>query len=413
MIRSIRKLRHCGRLRCYSTELSSCDDQKSQIQEGHVKTTCFSNFAKEMEYLVILPPGYSPDEKLPLLLNLHGAGMGAKSMVMMQPDLEARWESAQIPRCVVAGFSSLHGGGSYHNYYDGSLRYTDFFMSEWLPFLRNNFGVSSARSHTWLTGVSMGGLGSLRLALSYPEVFAGVAAMEPALDPVFESSELLDRNILHRGDFEMIEGVKSCHGTFSGEVMAMFGAVHNTEWDVDTYQRYNPSSVVRANAQNIRENGLLIYLDAADEDFFCLHDGAEFLHKTLWQYRIPHEYRLYHKADHIGPSMLYRIKDMTDWLGRNMKEAVDPSQTALTPGQEIYMKWLRENNFIMPDPNAQPPEGAEPVSFFEQPFVDHVKTMMPESLRKHMDYPTEGVDRLPESYIRRQRIAPKLDSESS
>jgi len=409
MIRSIRILRHCGlaRHRSYSKELPSVDEQKSEIKNGHVNTTCFSNFAKELEYLAILPPGYSSDENLPLLLYLHGAGQDAKSLMMLQPDLEARWKSEQIPRCVVAGFSSINGMGMYHNYHDGSLRYMDFFMLEWLPFLRNNFAVSSARSHTWLSGISMGGLGSLRLALSYPEVFAGAAALEPGLDPVFEPSELLDRNMLSRGDFQLMKGGKLCHGTNSGETKAMFGAVHHTEWNADTYQKYNPACVVRDNAQNIRENELRIYLDAADEDFFCLHDGAEFLHKTLWQYRIPHEYHLYQKADHVGPSILYRIKDMMDWLSRNMKETINPLKITLTAGQEIYMKWLLDSDSIMPDPEAQLPEGAEPFSFFDQAFVDYIKTKMPEEMKKHMDSPREGVDRLPESYIRRKRIERK------
>merc|ERR1719397_1868583 len=147
-----------------------------------------------MEYTVLLPPGYHADEKLPLLLNLHGGGQNSKAILFFQSDIEARWKSAELPRCVIAGFSTLNGGGWYHNYYDGSLRYNDFFMTEWLPFLKQNFGVSSARSHMWLTGGSMGGLGALRLAFTYPDVFAGVATLEPVADPVFESSELLDRN---------------------------------------------------------------------------------------------------------------------------------------------------------------------------------------------------------------------------
>jgi len=306
MIRSVTTLRKCGlsRFRSCSTTLDQCDDQKSEIHEGNVKTNCFGNFAREMEYAAIVPPGYNPDEKLPLLLNLHGAGQDAKSLMMFQQDLEARWKTEQLPRCVVAGFSTLNGLGFYHNYHDGSLRYIDFFMSEWLPFLRSNFGVSSARSHTWLFGISMGGLGSLRLAFMFPEVFAGAAAMEPALDPVFEPTELLDRNLNMRGDFELTKGTKLCHNTYAAETKAMFGAVNKTEWNSAAYYGYNPACVVRANAQNIRENGICIYLDAADEDCFCLQDGAYFLHKTLWQYRIPHEYHLCFRADHVGPSVL-------------------------------------------------------------------------------------------------------------
>merc|ERR1719317_721562 len=288
-----------------------------------------------MEYLVALPPGYEPHEKLPLLLYLHGGNQNAKVIQYSLPDLEARWETEQLPRCVVAGFSTLCGSGFYHNYYDGSLRYIDFFMTEWLPFLQKNFGVNSARSHTWLIGGSMGGLGALRLALTYPDVFAGVTALEPFTDPVFEPSDLLDRNLCIRGDFESVLGQKMCHETNAAETKAMFGSLHRSEWDQDCYHSFNPACIVRSNAHNIREKEIRIYIDAADNDFFCLQDGAEFLHKTLWQYRIPHEYHLCSNADHVGPSVIHRIRDAMDWLCRNMKEVLEPSNnTLITPGQE-------------------------------------------------------------------------------
>ena len=69
----------------------------------------------------------------------------------------------------------------------------------------------------------MGGMGALRLAFTYPEVFAGVATMEPLLDPVFEPSELLDRNLIARGAFPMVRGWTVCHGSHAEETKAMFG----------------------------------------------------------------------------------------------------------------------------------------------------------------------------------------------
>merc|ERR1719193_1924567 len=164
----------------------------------------------------------------------------------------------------------------------------------------------------------------------------------------------------------MMRGLKVCHETNAAETKAMFGAVHHTEWDLDSYHSYNPSCIVRSNAQNIRDGELLIYIDAADNDFFCLYDGAEFLHKTLWQYRIHHEYHLYNKADHIGPSLLYRGKDMFDWLCRNMKAVLEPSDHTLTPGQELFLKTMNEQGEKF-NP-AELPERAEPVTMLDQQF---------------------------------------------
>jgi len=259
----------------------------------------------------------------------------------------------------------------------------------------------------------MGGIGSLRLAFTYPEMFAGVAALEPALDPVFEPAEFLDRNLCGRGDYELTKGLKVPHGTMAAETKAMFGAIHHSEWDVESYYSYNPACVVRANAQNIRESGLRVYFEAADEDFLCLHDGAEFLHKTLWQYRIPHQYQLCLKADHLGPSLIWRMNDTMEWICRHMKDVLDPPDKTLTPGQELYMKWLSESEHFMGDPNVNPPEGAEPLTVLDQPFLEHIKKQMPEYLAKHMNSPTEGVDRLPESLVREKRIERKVTNNSN
>jgi len=381
-------------IRSFSAASAPIDEQKAEIREGSIKTKCFSNFASALKYVAILPPGYKSHEKLPLLLNLHGGGQSAKDLLYALPDLEARWKSEQLPRCVVAGFSTLHGTGYYHNYYDGSIRYIDFFMTEFLPFLQQNFRVSSARSHTWLTGGSMGGLGALRLAFTYPEAFAGAATLEPCVDPVFEPSDILDRNLIGRGDFENWKGMEVCHGSLAGETKAMFGAVNREEWNQDSYHQYNPACIVRSNANNIRENEVRIYIDAADEDFLNLHDGAEFLHKTLWQYRIPHEYHLCYKADHIGPSLYHRVNDMNNWLCKNMKDVLEPKKEALTPGQELYLSWLTKQDSIIPVGDMKPPEGAEPLTMFDQGMLDYTREQMPEFIKKHANAPTEGVDRL-------------------
>jgi len=85
-----------------------------------------------------------------------------------------------------------------------------------------------------------------------------------------------------------------------------------------------------------------------------------------------------------------------------MKEAIDPKDKTLTPGQELYIKWLTDNENMI-DPENKPPEDAEPFAIFDQPFVEYLRRLLPDHIQKHMDSPTEGVDRLPEAYIRGKR----------
>ena len=68
--------------------------------------------------------------------------------------------------------------------------------------------------------------------------------------------------------------------------------------DPSLWEANNPANRARANADQIRDSGLAIYLEAADRDFLNAHDGAEFLHNVLWDLDLSHEYHLVRGADH-------------------------------------------------------------------------------------------------------------------
>ena len=67
----------------------------------------------------------------------------------------------------------------------------------------------------------------------------------------------------------------------------------------------------------IVQSGLQIYVEAGDEDQFWLYEGAEFLHQTLWNQRIKHEYHLVRGADHVGPSLGPRTEEAVKFLFRS------------------------------------------------------------------------------------------------
>ncbi len=139
--------------------------------------------AGTVEYAVLLPDGYSPDaERLPLLLLLHGAGGDREQLVRFEPQITEMWASNDLPRMVVAT-PSVAAGSIYLDSYDGKQRWESFVMDEFLPHLRIEDRVSRQRGTTMVTGISMGGLGSLRLGFKYPETCGAVAAMEPGSWP--------------------------------------------------------------------------------------------------------------------------------------------------------------------------------------------------------------------------------------
>ena len=64
-------------------------------------------------------------------------------------------------------------------------------------------------------------------------------------------------------------------------------------FDEGYWEANNVASIALARADRLRASGLGIYLDAGDEDASYLHEAAEFLHRLLWDQKIPHEYQLH------------------------------------------------------------------------------------------------------------------------
>lgn len=89
------------------------------------------------------------------------------------------------------------------------------FLSEELPDLaRSFFPLSDAREDNFVAGLSMGGYGAFKLALSYPGRYAAAASLSGALDVVTLFQNLQDANIraertLIFGDLDTIPGSRN------------------------------------------------------------------------------------------------------------------------------------------------------------------------------------------------------------
>ena len=75
----------------------------------------------------------------------------------------------------------------YINSADASVRYSDFFLQEFLPHIESKYRIRPGRA---ISGISMGGYGALRFAFAHPELFSAVSAQSAAL--ITESPRTLD-----------------------------------------------------------------------------------------------------------------------------------------------------------------------------------------------------------------------------
>ena len=70
------------------------------------------------------------------------------------------------------------------------MRYSDFFLQEFLPHIESKYRIRPGRANRAISGISMGGYGALRFAFAHPEMFSAVSAQSAAL--ITESPQELD-----------------------------------------------------------------------------------------------------------------------------------------------------------------------------------------------------------------------------
>jgi len=255
------------------------------------------NVPGEVAVGIYTPPGY-PDAAAgayPLLLLLHGGNESAHDLTRFAPLLDKAILAGHVPPLVVAMPSA--GRSLYMDYQDGSQKWEAFILDDLLMHLRGKLRVSSERRLTFVAGYSMGGLGSLRIAFKHPELFGAVAALEPAIEPALSWSDVGPYVKFWRSD---------------AVVEPIFGA----PVDLDFWARNNPSTIARADPGRLL--GLGIYFDVGDQDMLYLYEGAEFLHRILFDAGIGHEFRLVRGADHVGPSLEPRLGDALGFIGRQI-----------------------------------------------------------------------------------------------
>ena len=263
-----------------------------------------------VEFSVLLPDGYeSIKEPLPLLLFLHGGGGDRTFLTRMRPVIDDMWKAGTLPRMVIVTPSASRS--FYMDYKDGSQKWESFIIGPFLEHLRQTYKVSRERKGTLLFGISMGGLGGLRLAFKYPDKFQAVAALEPGIDPALKWKEVKPQNRFYRSD-ELMQSI--------------FGK----PFDEGYWEANNPASIVSAHAEKIRSSKLEVYVDVGDQDAFNIHEGTEFIHRIMWDSKIAHEYHLVRGADHVGRTMRPRTTEALGFLSRVLNPPPpDPEADAL------------------------------------------------------------------------------------
>lgn len=227
----------------------------------------------EVRYAVYLPESYgTSDRKYPVLYLLHGysddhtawlrrgqvkqtadkqmADGTSEEMIIVMPDGKVSW---------------------YIDAVDGSSPYEQMFFEEFIPHIESTYRIIADKESRAISGLSMGGYGSLVYALRHPDVFTACYPMSAA---VFTDEEMMD---MHEGQYD---------GTFA----FLYGkAAKGKDRLTPSWKKYSVLELIR-NFPEENKRKIKIYATCGDDDF--LFKGNAALWIALREARIPNEFRV-------------------------------------------------------------------------------------------------------------------------
>ncbi|MGB8985033.1 MAG: alpha/beta hydrolase family protein [Candidatus Sulfotelmatobacter sp.] len=253
-----------------------------------------------VHYCVYLPASYdssaqkNPPQHYPVLYFLHGLGDNEKTLFnsggwTMLDDLRQHHQLGDFLIVAPEGRKSF-----YINSADGSVRYSDLFLQEFIPLIEKKYRIGKGRSNRAITGISMGGYGALRFAFSHPEMFSAVSAQSAAL--ITESPRELD--------------LAARSGAPLGKVLA---DVFGDPIDVPHWNANNPFALARKNAAALKK--LAIYFNCGQDDNYGFEKGAAALHEELQKLGVKHEYHLY-PGDHTFTYFMAHFTEVMEFHSR-------------------------------------------------------------------------------------------------
>lgn len=230
-----------------------------------------------MHYCVFLPSGYdAAKQRYPVVYFLHGLGDNERTLFnsggwTLLDDLRKQHQFRDFLIVAPEGRRSF-----YVNSADGTFRYSDFFLQEFVPHIENKYRIHAGRATRAISGISMGGYGALRFAFAHPELFSAVSAQSAAL--ITETPKQLD-----------------AAGRMGMPLTGVLDPVFGKPIDVADWNANSPFLLARKNAAQLRR--LAIYFNCGQADNYGFEKGAAALHVELQKLGIKHEYRAY-PGDH-------------------------------------------------------------------------------------------------------------------
>lgn len=244
--------------------------QESKLNENGIINS--SILKEDVKYSIYLPEGYETSDRLyPVLYLLHGlsddhTGWPQFGEVKSIAD-EAIRNGEATPMIIVMPDAKRT---FYVNDVEGKYKYEDFFFNEFIPFIEKKYKCRTSAEFRAISGLSMGGYGSLLYSLHHPEMFAACYAMSSGIRT--------DEEIINMND-----------DSYDAVYKHLFGAYKGKDRINDYYNNYSILYLI-SRMPDAQKNKVRFYIDCGDDDF--LYKGNATLHILMRDLNIPHEYRV-------------------------------------------------------------------------------------------------------------------------
>lgn len=253
-------------------------------------------------YRVYVPKGYDDSQRrFPVVYYLHGLG-GNENNWLEHGDLKAAADAASLSAIVVmpdgdASFYVDRSGPAYEacakekppfnpseqaaTYCAKTPRYEAYMTQDLVKEVDTRFRTLARRQSRGIGGLSMGGFGSMQLAMRHTDLYAVVATHSALLSLTYVDPHPYDASklVLAKSPAEWGKGYPA---NVQAHLRSIFGPDH------DDWKAHDPVTL----ASKLEPGKLAIYFDCGTEDDFKFADHGKQLHDVLDERRVPHTFEL-------------------------------------------------------------------------------------------------------------------------
>lgn len=235
---------------------------------------------KDVKNLVIIPKNYRSDIKYPVVYLLHGYGGDYKTWLSIKKNLPQQASDRGVIIVCPDGKNSWY----WDSPIDKSSMYETYISQELVNYIDHHYSSISSPQGRAISGFSMGGHGSLWIAIRHPDVFGACGSMSGGTDIRPFPNSWAMKKIL--GDYKSNRKV----------------------WDEHT---------VINQIEKIKPNTLFITIDCGKDDFF--YQVNEQLHKKMLDMGIEHEYAIRsgaHNFQYWRNSIDYQLDSFSQFFSK-------------------------------------------------------------------------------------------------